>query len=117
MIYEKAVELGRQIGQTDDYKAVKKARELMERASELSALLQRMEHLAEELEEQARLGKEPPKDRADEYEELLSKVQADSRYQQMVSAQANFEKLMVRVNERIMDGMKKGSESPIITLG
>ncbi len=117
MIYEKAVELGRQIGQSDDYKAVKKARELMEQASELSALLQRMERLAEELEEQVRLGKEPPKDRAAEYEELLSKIQTDSRYQQMISAQANFEKLMVRVNERIMDGMKKGSESPIITLG
>ena len=35
----------------------------------------------------------------------------------MVAAQANFEKLMAKVNERIYDGIKKGSASPIITLG
>ena len=35
----------------------------------------------------------------------------------MVAAQANFEKLMAKVNERIFDGMKKGAASPIITLG
>jgi len=38
-------------------------------------------------------------------------------YQQMVAAQANFEKLMAKINARIYDGMKKGSASPIITLG
>jgi hypothetical protein len=35
----------------------------------------------------------------------------------MVAAQANFEKLMSKINARIYDGMKKGSASPIITLG
>ena len=33
-----------------------------------------------------------------------------------VAAQENFDKLMLRVNQWIMDGMKKGSASPIITL-
>jgi hypothetical protein len=35
----------------------------------------------------------------------------------MVAAQANFDKLMVRVNEYILDGIRKGAASPIITLG
>jgi hypothetical protein len=33
-----------------------------------------------------------------------------------VAAQANFEKLMARINERIYDGIKKGAASPIIQL-
>jgi hypothetical protein len=33
-----------------------------------------------------------------------------------VAAQANFEKLMARVNERIYEGIQKGAASPIITL-
>ncbi|MFQ5703960.1 MAG: YlbF family regulator [Gemmatimonadales bacterium] len=117
MINEQAVELGRQIGQTDDYKAVQQARDELDKATELSAVMQRMERLAEAMEDEVRRGKEPPKEKADEYQQLLSQLQADPRYQKLVAAQANFEKLMVRVNERIMEGMKKGAESPIITLG
>jgi hypothetical protein len=33
-----------------------------------------------------------------------------------VAAQSNFDKLMVRVNEQIMEGIRRGSASPIITL-
>jgi hypothetical protein len=33
-----------------------------------------------------------------------------------VAAQANFDKLMLRVQDQIMEGIKKGSESVIITL-
>ena len=40
-----------------------------------------------------------------------------TRRQRAVSAQENFDKLMLRVNQWIMDGMKKGAASPIITLG
>jgi len=42
--------------------------------------------------------------------------QAQPAYQRAVSAQENFDKLMLRVNQWIMDGMKKGAASPIITL-
>jgi len=34
----------------------------------------------------------------------------------VVDAQANFEKLMAKVNARIYEGIKKGAASPIITL-
>ena len=32
-------------------------------------------------------------------------------------AQENFDKLMARVNEWILDGIRRGAASPIITLG
>jgi hypothetical protein len=34
-----------------------------------------------------------------------------------VSAQENFDKVMLRVNDWIFEGIKKGSASSIITLG
>jgi hypothetical protein len=34
-----------------------------------------------------------------------------------VAAQTNFDKLMIRVNDQIMEGIRKGAASPIITLG
>jgi len=38
-------------------------------------------------------------------------------YQAVVAAQANFEKLMTKINAKIFEGMKQGAASPIITLG
>jgi hypothetical protein len=47
---------------------------------------------------------------------MLEKIQSQAAYQRAVVAQENFDKLMQRVNQWIMDGMKKGAASPIITL-
>jgi hypothetical protein len=44
-------------------------------------------------------------------------VQSNVAYQRAVAAQENFDKTMLRVNEWILDGIKRGSESRIITLG
>lgn len=117
MIEEKARELGRLLGQTDEYKAVKRARENVDGASEIRAQMQRLEMLSERLEQQVREKKEPPKELTDEYEQLMSGIQAHPKYQQFVAANSNFEKLMIRVNEQIMEGIKQGSESPIIIPG
>ena len=38
-------------------------------------------------------------------------------HQRLVSAQENFDKLMARVNDWIVDGIEKGATSSIITLG
>jgi hypothetical protein len=37
--------------------------------------------------------------------------------QTYVTARANFEKLMAKVNQQISEGMEKGASSSIITLG
>jgi hypothetical protein len=38
-------------------------------------------------------------------------------YQRAVAAQENFDKIMLRVNNWILDGIRKGATSSIITLG
>jgi hypothetical protein len=48
---------------------------------------------------------------------LLEKVQVNATYQRAIAAQDNFDKLMLRVNEWISEGIRKGAASPIITLG
>jgi hypothetical protein len=50
-------------------------------------------------------------------DELLGRVQGNEVYQRAIAAQENFDKVMVRVNDWIMDGIKKGATSSIITLG
>ncbi len=117
MIEEKAKELGRLLGQTDEYKAIKRAREDLDQASEVRAQMQRLEMLSQRLEEHLKGKTEPPKELTDEYEALMSSIQAHPKYQQFVAANSNFEKIMIRVNEEIMDGIKLGAESPIIIPG
>ena len=40
-----------------------------------------------------------------------------STYQRVLVANENFDKVMVQVNQWILDGIKKGAASSIITLG
>lgn len=117
MIDEKAQELGRLLGQSDEYKGLRRASERLRGDAECQQLLAQVEGLAEQIERAAQQGLEPSKEQAEQYDRTLKSVQASPVYQQMVAAQANFEKLMAKVNERIFEGMKKGAASPIITLG
>lgn len=117
MIPEKAEELGRQIGQTDEYKALKRAQDRLQEARDLAAQLRRLQGLAEQMDRAMERGETPSEEDRTAYEQFLSQVQGDPVYQGMVAAQANFDKLMVRVNEHILDGIRKGAASPIITLG
>lgn len=116
MIEEKAVDLGRLIGQTEEYKALRRAHEQVKDQQALQDRMSRLHAIATELEGSASQGREPPEDLVKEYDGLLSTIQADPQYQAVIAAQSNFDKLMVRVNEQIMDGIRKGSASGIITL-
>jgi cell fate (sporulation/competence/biofilm development) regulator YlbF (YheA/YmcA/DUF963 family) len=116
VIPQKAEDLGRQIGQTDEYQALKRAQDRLQGAKELAVQLRRLQDLAEGLERTMERGETPSEADRTAYEQVLSQVQADPVYQGMVAAQANFDKLMVRVNEHILDGIRKGAASPIITL-
>jgi len=117
VIEDKAEELGRLLGQTEEYKALKRASERLREDSEVQKVLAEAERLAQEIEKTAQQGQEPAKEQVEQYDRALQSVQGNPVYQQMVAAQANFEKLMAKINARIYDGMKKGSASPIITLG
>jgi cell fate (sporulation/competence/biofilm development) regulator YlbF (YheA/YmcA/DUF963 family) len=116
VIAEKATDLGRLIGQSDEYKALRRAHELVRDERDLQDRMGRLHTLAEQLEQAGAQDEEPPEAMVTEYNQLLGTIQSDSRYQTVVAAQSNFDKLMLRVNEQILEGIKKGAASPIITL-
>lgn len=117
MIDQKAHELGRLLGQSDEYKTLLRASERMREDATCRQLLADVERIAQEMERAAQEGREPAKEQVEQYDRALQAVQSNPVYQQVVAAQANFEKMMAKVNARIYDGMKQGAASPIITLG
>jgi hypothetical protein len=52
-----------------------------------------------------------------ELDTLLNQIQGRPTYQRLLVAQENFDKIMGRVNDWILEGIDKGAASPIITLG
>ncbi|HKW42370.1 MAG TPA: YlbF family regulator [Gemmatimonadales bacterium] len=117
MIDQKAQELGRLLGQSDEYKALVRASDRMKEDATCRQLLAEVERIAQDIERASQEGREPSKEQVEQYDKALHSVQGNPVYQQVVAAQANFEKLMAKVNARIYDGMKQGAASPIITLG
>ena len=117
MLEEKAKDLGRQIGQSPEYQALKRSSDALNEDREAVSLLQQMEKLRGEAQQLIQRGENPTEQMEKQLDELLEKIQGQAVYQRAVSSQENFDKLMLRVNQWIMDGMKKGAASPIITLG
>jgi hypothetical protein len=62
-------------------------------------------------------GERPTQEMELQLDDLLCQVQVNATYQRLVVAQENFDKVMSRVNEWILQGIEKGAASPIITLG
>lgn len=117
MLEDKARELGRLIGQSPEYQAVKRANGALNDDRDALALMRRMEEIRTDAERLLSRGESPTPEMEQELDGLLGRIQGNVTYQQMAVAQANFEKLMQRVNEVILDGMEKGAVSSIITLG
>ena len=116
MIEDKARELGRLIGQSPEYKEIKRANDSLNEDRETVALLQQMEQLRLEAQRMLQRGERPTEDLEKRLDTLLSQIQAKSNYQRLLSAQENFDKVMSRVNDWILEGIEKGAASPIITL-
>jgi cell fate (sporulation/competence/biofilm development) regulator YlbF (YheA/YmcA/DUF963 family) len=116
MLDDKALELGRLIGQSAEYQAVKRANDALNEDRDAVALLRRMEQIRSEAQRMIEQGQAPTPDMERQLDELLGQVQANALYQRAIVAQENFEKLMARMNEVIAEGIRKGSASPIITL-
>jgi cell fate (sporulation/competence/biofilm development) regulator YlbF (YheA/YmcA/DUF963 family) len=116
MLEEKAKDVGRLIGQSSEYQTLKRSSEALNSDREAVALLQEMEKLRGAAQELIQRGENPTPEMEQQLDAMLEKIQAQPAYQRAVSAQENFDKLMLRVNQWIMDGMKKGAASPIITL-
>ena len=117
MIDQKARDVGRLIGQSSEYQALKRANESLGEDRDAVTLLRRMEELRGNAQRMIENGTEPSEEMERELDELLSKVQVNPSYQRALVAQTNFDKLMMQVNNWIAEGIKSGAASPIITLG
>jgi cell fate (sporulation/competence/biofilm development) regulator YlbF (YheA/YmcA/DUF963 family) len=113
-IQERARDVGRLIAQTDEYQALRRANQRVGEDRNTVSLLNQLSELQESLTESIRRGVEPTEQQANEYEHLLGELQSRSDYQAVVAAQANFDRLMMRVNEEIARGIEAGEQSRII---
>ena len=116
MLEEKAKDLGRIIGQSPEYQAVKKSSEALNSDRDAVSVLQEMETIRQDAQRMIQRGEQPTAEMERRLDDLLMKVQGNQVYQRAISAQENFDKVMYQVNDWIMDGMKKGMTSSIITL-
>ena len=117
MLSERAVELGRLIGQSAEYQAVKRANEALNEDREVVTALQRMDTLRNDAQQMIEKGEQPTAEMEQELDTLLTKVQASMIYQRVIVSNENFDKVMMQVNQWILEGIKKGATSSIITLG
>jgi cell fate (sporulation/competence/biofilm development) regulator YlbF (YheA/YmcA/DUF963 family) len=117
MIEEKGRDLGRHIGQSREYQELKRANDALAQDQEAVTLLKKMEQLRRDAQRMIESGQRPTSDMESQLDELLSKVQIQPAYQRLLVAQENFDKLMQRVNDLILEGIEKGAASPIIVLG
>ncbi len=111
---EKAKDVGRLLGQTDEYKALQRARQRLNEDREAVELLNRLSQLEREITGALQQGQQPTEETQQEYEKLASDLQSGAIYQGLVAAQSNFDKLLQKVNEQIGEGIEAGSKSSII---
>ena len=117
MLEEKSKELGRIIGQSPEYQAVKRANEALNGDGQAVTLLRQMEQIRRDAQMMIEQGQEPTVEMEQQLDGLLMQVQQNATYQRAIAAQENFDKVMMRVNEWISEGIRKGATSSIITLG
>ena len=116
MLEEKSREIGRLIGQSPEYQALKRANDALGEEREAVALLQQMERIRGEAQRMIESGQNPTPEMEQQLDDLLGQIQGQPAYQRAIVAQENFDKLMANVNQWIMDGIRKGATSSIITL-
>jgi cell fate (sporulation/competence/biofilm development) regulator YlbF (YheA/YmcA/DUF963 family) len=113
---EKARDLGRFIGQTPEYQALRRANDALGADREALEMLRRMEQLRLDAARMLQRGERPTDEMEKQLDTLLGQVQVNPTYQRLVVAQENFDKVMANVNDWILQGIEKGAASPIITL-
>lgn len=114
---EMARDLGQALGRTDEYQALKRAAAAADEDRELTRLRNELERLEESMVSALRAEKEPDDEQKQRYEQLARELQSRAAYQHLVSAQANFDKTLQKVNQTISRGIEEGSESRIIFPG
>ena len=117
MIWDKAQELGRMIGQSTEYQALRRSEASLREDKETVAKLDQIQTLARQVDQMVSSGQMPDQVTAESYESAIRDLEMSPMGQAYVVARSNFEKLMAKVNQQISEGMEKGVTSSIITLG
>jgi cell fate (sporulation/competence/biofilm development) regulator YlbF (YheA/YmcA/DUF963 family) len=110
----RAQELGRLIGQAEEYKALTRAREALSNDSASVSRLNKLSELEREISMALQQGQEPAEAIQQEYETLFQELQVSPLYQALAASQSNFDKVLMRVNEEIGKGIELGAQSRII---
>ena len=116
MLDEKAVELGRMLGQSNEYQALRRAEQTLREDGEAQAKLETISRLTREFDEMIAQGQSPEEEKAKEYESTLREFETSPTGQAYLVARANVDKLMQKVNQKIGEGIERGATSGIITL-
>ncbi|MEO7997782.1 MAG: YlbF family regulator, partial [Gemmatimonadaceae bacterium] len=88
MLEDKAKDLGRTIGQSAEYKAVKRSSEALNEDRESSTLLRQMEGIRQEAQAMIDRGEQPTQEMEVQLDGLLEQVQTQSSYQHAVEQAA-----------------------------
>ncbi len=113
-IMEMAERLGQALARTEEYQALRRAIAASGDDRELAGFQTQIQALERAMQAQLQQGQEPTEEQAKEYESFFSRLQSNASYQRLVSAQANFDKVVSKVNDTIHGGIQKGAESRII---
>lgn len=113
-IFERAGEVGRLISQTAEYAYLRSAMRDIDGDEEAKARLDSIREIQEKVIGFLEREEEPPEDLRAELGRISEEMQTSTRYQALISAQANFDKLMEKVNQSIAEGVKTGEQSRII---
>jgi cell fate (sporulation/competence/biofilm development) regulator YlbF (YheA/YmcA/DUF963 family) len=109
-----AKKLGNALARTDEYQALKRAISEADDNREIAELRSELETLEGRIETALRAGREPDDEVREAYETAVGKLQSISTYQRLVAAQANFDKVVKKVNKTIQDGLQEGADSRIV---
>lgn len=116
MIWEKAKDLGRLIGQSNEYKALRRTEQALREDEPTVAKLDAIQQLAAKVDQMMASGQMPDQETTTAYETAVRELEVSPTGQAYAVARANFEKLMAKVNQEISTGMEAGATSGIITL-
>jgi cell fate (sporulation/competence/biofilm development) regulator YlbF (YheA/YmcA/DUF963 family) len=117
VIWDKAEDLGRMIGQTPEYKLLRRAETALRDDPDAQAKVDLIQRLARQMDELVAQGQMPDQATAETYEQAVRELEVSPSGQAYAVSRANFEKVMIKVNQLIAQGMEKGATSSIITLG
>lgn len=113
-ILERATEVGRLVSQTPEFRRLKQAHQDIGDDREATGRINEMRQLQTDMLQQLERGEEPPEDSRRKLEALSEELQSSTRYQALIAAQANFDRLMDKVQESIGSGIRAGEESRIV---